>query len=1637
MDNEQTNKTKFQKIMEKIRVFSVNPSFYLPPLTSPVYFLPVWNTWGDPAPPEPNIFSLTDSPNHPFVPLQTLHSSVMSSVEKVSILGRDSIHVGFGIHDHIVEETLNNEKTSTYVIITDKNMEKTTPFQNLVAAFNAKLPVIRPEARLLQYSVSPGENNKSRETKAQVEDFLLLQGCTRDTVIIAVGGGVVGDMIGFVAATFMRGVRVIQVPSTLLAMVDSSIGGKTAVDTALGKNFIGAFHQPRYVFVDVAFLSSLPTRQFINGMAEVVKTAAIWNEAEFSRLENFAKKFVSTVTAPKIDLLSIKNDVVQTVLESIKVKADVVSKDEKEASLRNLLNFGHTIGHAIEAIVTPQALHGECVAVGMVKEAELARYWGILSPTAVARLVKCIAAYNLPTSIDDKIFLHAVGNKRHLIEIDTLLDKMAIDKKNDGSKIRTVILGAIGKCHQLKAHEVSKQDLRFVLTDETLVSPFDVNKVPKETVVVPPGSKSISNRALILAALGQGTVRIKNLLHSDDTKHMLAAVAALRAAEISTEDNGDTIVVKGNGGKLITCDEELYLGNAGTASRFLTTVASLVGINKESNDYSILTGNARMQERPIGPLVDALGANGSEIEYLNKPGSLPLKIQAGKGLKGGRIELAATISSQYVSSILMCAPYADEEVTLALVGGKPISQLYIDMTTAMMKDFGITVTKSTTEEYTYHIPKGVYKNPAVYEVESDASSATYPLAFAALTGTSCTVPNIGSSSLQGDARFAVDVLKPMGCTVTQTATSTTVTGPPVGSLKALPHVDMEPMTDAFLTASVVAAVANEATPTQITGIANQRVKECNRIKAMVDELAKFGVHASELPDGISINGTSIENLKTPSLQNHGICTYDDHRVAMSFSLLALMAKDPVLITERSCTGKTWPGWWDVLHTKFKVDLDGYEPKGIATKEKENGNKSIFVIGMRAAGKSTISKWMAKFMGFTLLDVDTLFEESHGDIRDFIKEHGWPKFREIEAQMLKNLMTENVTGHIISTGGGVVECEESRDLLKTYAKSGGIVLHLERNLDTTVEFLNSDSTRPSLPGEIEEVWKRREQLYHECSNHYFYSIRWDNEEEAAHLKRTFLNFHTTITGAKVSTVSPQRSFVVSLPGDVTNFTKDLAEIIVGCDAVEVRADLFREYTPTYVAKQIAILRKYVTLPIMFTVRTKSHGGNIADRDPDVEKLALLGLKLGVAFVNIPLTESPSTIKKIIAQKGFTHVITSYIDTTGDLKWSGADFDNLYNEAITLSADVVQLVAKATRVQDNIDVEAFKARHTEFPLLAYNSGEHGKLSKLMNTILTPVTSDLIKADRNDRRDSHEFTVTAFNNALHDIGALTPEQFYVVGSPISHSRSPPMHNALYKKLNLPHEFSSFETDNAQKVYEEIMSKPDFGGLAVTIPLKLEIMAYVDELSESASVIGAVNTVTPIEGQKGKFRGDNTDWFGITNSFVRAGVHACGKSSLSGLIVGSGGTARAAAYALHKLGCKKIYMINRTQSKLLDIKNSLPAEYNISILESKESIASANPVSLVVSCVPADQPLDINLSEKLTQLLEKGSQSKEAVNVLIDAAYKPRVTPVMEQAQKLGWTVVPGIEMLVNQGILQFKIHTGYNAPYEVAHDAVFFDQ
>ncbi|KIX03245.1 3-phosphoshikimate 1-carboxyvinyltransferase [Rhinocladiella mackenziei CBS 650.93] len=1578
---------------------------------------------------------------------------------RVSLLGKESIIINFGLwRDYVASDLLTNFESSTYVLITDTNLGALY-IQSFQEAFDIAAKQKQTPSRLLVHEIPPGESSKSRQTKDDIEDWLLSQSppCGRDTVIIALGGGVVGDLTGFVAATYMRGVRFVQVPTTLLAMVDSSIGGKTAIDTPLGKNLVGAIWQPQRIYIDLDFLGSLPRRELINGMAEVIKTAAISDEEEFITLEHSAERIMAAVnddiSQGAARFKDIEAILIRIISASARFKAHVVTIDERETGLRNLLNFGHSIGHAMEAFLTPQVLHGECVAIGMVKEAELARYLGILSGAAVGRLQKCLTAYGLPTRFDDERVRKLSGGK--VCTVNDMLKKMGVDKKNDGAKKKVVLLSAIGRTHEPKASVVSDSDLRVVLSPSVAVLPG----VPKDLNVtcVPPGSKSISNRALVLAALGQGTCRVKNLLTSADTEVMLEALTRLGAATFSWEEDGEILVVNGNGGRLEATQHELYLGNAGTAARFLTTVATLA---RQSHVAStILTGNARMKQRPIGDLVDALKANGSEMEYLESIGCLPLNIAASGGFHGGEINLAAKVSSQYVSSLLMCAPYAKKPVTLKLVGGKPVSQPYIEMTVAMMASFGIQVTKSATEEYTYHIPQGHYQNPEEYVVESDASSATYPLAIAAITGTTCTIPNIGSASFQGDSRFATDVLRPMGCNVKQTLTSTTVTGPGQGKLISLPNIDMEPMTDAFLTASVLAAVAQggKTNTTRIYGIANQRVKECNRIQAMDDELAKFGVKCRQFDDGIEVDGVERVQLQPP---RDGVHCYDDHRVAMSFSVLALAASQPTLILEKECTGKTWPGWWDTMARQFDVKLEGRELASTVHKTRKKLDRSaasIFIVGMRGAGKTTSGRWAARSLGKKLIDLDTELEiRENKSIPDIVRERGWEYFRERELALLKTVIKEMPNDHVFACGGGIVEMPEARKLLIEWHQKKGHVLLVQRDIGQVMDFLQIDKTRPAYVEDMMSVWLRRKPWFEECSNILYYSQHIPNEQmsEAA---EDFDRFLQMVTG-KVDVLSQFKqkevTFFAALTfPDLRPRLQILPKVSLGSDAVELRVDLLKDPSSDsdipsadYVTSQLSLLRATVPLPMVFTIRTSSQGGRFPDHaHAEYLKLCTLATRMGCEFVDLEVASFPeSLLNSVLDLKNSSHtkIIASHHDPRGRLSWSKpGSWIPVYNKCLQYG-DVVKLIGVAKTIDDNFSLRNFKhwsaSQHPELPLIAINMGRTGQASRILNGFMTPVSHPALPF----KAAPGQLSATEIRQGLTLMGEIVPKQFYLFGLPIQSSKSPALHNTLFKETGLPHAYSLCEGTSLEVIQEKIRAD-DFGGASVTIPLKLDVMPLLDEVDPSARLIGAVNTIVPVPDPrtpgKNKLVGRNTDYLGMMDCLRAAGASAAlGEGEQSGLAIGGGGTARAAIQTLHTMGYKPIYLIGRSYTKVLELAATFPPYYDLVVLDA-ESPASLDtiraPPAVAIATIPADIPIDPALGKALstifansasaatsTSTARKGQGSAAPTRTLLELAYKPAQTTVMQMAESVGgWKTVQGLETLVTQGLWQFEYWTG----------------
>ncbi|KAJ3503558.1 hypothetical protein NLJ89_g8376 [Agrocybe chaxingu] len=1441
-----------------------------------------------------------------------------TDVFKVSILGKESIHCGFHLIPYIARTVLSTLPSSTYILITDTNVAN-FHLKAFEQEFNAILDSSPSgnKARFLSQVIPPGETSKSRDGKAHIEDFLLLNRCTRDSVIMALGGGVIGDLVGFVAATFMRGVRFVQIPTTLLAMVDSSVGGKTAIDTPHGKNLIGAFWQPEYIFIDAAFLETLPSREFSNGMAEV--TAAIWDESEFISLESRSSEIFAAIQTPSTEFAgrskasrsSAQDLLLSVIVGSISVKAHIVTIDERETGLRNLVNFGHTIGHAIEAVLTPTILHGECVSVGMILEAEVARQMGILSQVAVGRLTRCLKAYNLPVTLSDPRIASLPASKQ--LTIDRLLDIMRIDKKNSGPEKKIVILKKIGETYEPKATVVKDAVIAKTLAEAARVIP----SIPKNDPVkmATPGSKSISNRALVLAALAKGTCRLKNLLHSDDTQVMMAALHELKGAKFFWEDGGETLVVEGGEGSLTVPakGKEIYLGNAGTAARFLTTVCALVqttpGVDEES---TVITGNARMKQRPIGPLVTALHANGSKIDYLESHGCLPLAIGP-QGLKGGLIKLAASVSSQYVSSILLCAPYATSPVTLELTGGQVISQPYIDMTIAMMKTFGVDVVRRAdpaTKKLldVYDIPKGVYVNPAKYSIESDASSATYPLAIAAITGTSCTIQNIGSASLQGDAKFAKEVLEKMGCNVAQTATETTVRGPPFGGLKAIEEVDMEEMTDAFLTATVLAAVASGKT--RILGIANQRVKECNRIKAMIDELAKFGVETIELDDGLEIIGKPISELKNGA----SVHCYDDHRVAMAFSVLSTVVADTV-IEEKRCVEKTWPNWWDDLENKIGIKVEGVELGATAAESASarthQAGASAILIGMRGTGKTFVGNMAAAALSWVCIDADTYFEEKYKiGVREFVHQQGWPAFRDAEVAVLKELLQEKGEGHIISLGGGIVETPAARDLLREYADKKGPVVHVVRPISDIIAYLDSESARPAYGEPIADVFRRREPWFTESSNFIF-----DNHfgaEASPTDKSTFdevSRFFKHITGEQPNlarNLKPgSRSYFLSLTyPNITQAFPHMEELTEGVDALELRVDLLRspkDYETighsmpplSYVQEQVAALRRVSSLPIVFTVRTKSQGGSFPDGAPKESfDLLRLALQLGIEYIDVETTLPEKQIKGLSARKGNSQIIASWHDWSGGLKWDGPLVKEKY-ELASRVGDIVKIVGKASTIKDNFAlyefVSSMNAKAGSKPMIAINMGVEGQMSRILNSTFSPVSHPLLP----NKAAPGQLSFKQIQQALHLLGLQPAQRFYLFGTPISQSMSPTLHNTGFNILGLPHRYELLETKDVGEEIKIAITSPDFGGASVTIPFKLDVMPLLDRLTPAAEAIGAVNTIIPRDtlgdGSGGRILvGDNTDWLGI-NAAISSKLGASPRIPAA-LVIGAGGTARAA---------------------------------------------------------------------------------------------------------------------------------------------------
>jgi len=404
-----------------------------------------------------------------------------------------------------------------------------------------------------------------------------------------------------------------------------------------------------------------------------------------------------------------------------------------------------------------------------------------------------------------------------------------------------------------------------------------------------PGSKSYTNRALITASLAHGESVVKNALLSEDTRVMISCLSELDVPiKVIREEN--ILIVKGCEGKIPVERATLFARNAGTVVRFMTASLTL------GNGQYEIDGIERMRQRPIQQLIDALNQLGADVVSKEGTGCPPVLINAG-GLRGGTVKIPGDVSSQYISAILLAAPYADNDVRVVVIDDLA-SKNYVDMTVDVMNKFGVDVERDAYKEFRVKTGQG-YKG-CEYMVEPDASGASYFFAAAAITGGKVRVEGLGECSLQGDAKF-VDILSRMGCRTKKSQDWLEVEG---GKLRGI-DVDMNDTPDVVQTLAPVAAFAEGRT--RIRNVKNLRLKETDRITAIVNELKKAGVEAREFEDGIEI-------IPSPP-HSADISTYDDHRMAMSFALLGLRTRG-IKIKNPECVEKTFPDFFERLEKLY-------------------------------------------------------------------------------------------------------------------------------------------------------------------------------------------------------------------------------------------------------------------------------------------------------------------------------------------------------------------------------------------------------------------------------------------------------------------------------------------------------------------------------------------------------------------------------------------------------------------------------------------------------------------------------------------------------------------------------------------------
>lgn len=732
------------------------------------------------------------------------------------------------------------------------------------------------------FLISPGEASKSMNVLEELLTFMADSGLTRSGLLIAMGGGVVGDLGGFAASCYMRGIDFVQIPTTLLSQVDSSVGGKTAVNLRSGKNLVGTFWQPRLVIADTQLLSTLNDREFAGGMAEVIKYGAIFSDDFFRFLESCESRSQLMERMPYI---------IRTCCD---LKRMVVEEDERDTGRRMLLNFGHTFGHAIETIGSYQRyIHGEGVALGMLLACRYGELFGTTPPQAALRLSQLCRRFGLPVSTD--------------ISPQDMAPHMAIDKKADGATLRLVLLHRLGKAY---IETVSVKELSTRM--QTLSQPLCIDRFPSGQVFLPP-SKSIGHRALICAALaGSGTVFRAG--QSEDIQATLRCLSALGVALCPADEPGSpssesgSFRIEGGLSKELSPPPVLDCSESGSTLRFLIPLAALYATPVT------FTGSGRLMERPLHVYESCLASCGVSFR---RDGSA---LTVCGPLQPGVFSVPGDVSSQFITGLLFALPLLSSDSAIE-VQGTLQSASYVTLTLSVLKDFGIRI--ETEDLRRFSIPGNQRYAQRSYAVEADFSGAAFFLAAGAL-GCPVELMGLNPQSVQGDQAF-LPLLQQAGfgiaegphgglCVLASGSSSSDS-----GFRNALPglrprplSVDVSDIPD--LVPPLAALLAFADGESRIEGAGRLRIKESDRLATVTRQLNRLGADITEGEDFLIIRGK-------PSLHGGTCCGENDHRIAMMCAVAAIGCTQPVLLSDSACVKKSYPAFWQDFLRKPQIECN--------------------------------------------------------------------------------------------------------------------------------------------------------------------------------------------------------------------------------------------------------------------------------------------------------------------------------------------------------------------------------------------------------------------------------------------------------------------------------------------------------------------------------------------------------------------------------------------------------------------------------------------------------------------------------------------------------------------------------------------